>query len=38
MALCSVSSQLTVAREHAILGEYSSAKVYYAGVLSQIDR
>lgn len=38
MALSSVSSQLTVAREHALLGEYSSATVYYAGLLSQIDR
>ena len=38
MALSSVSAQLTVAREHALLGEYSSAMVYYAGLLSQIDR
>ena len=38
MALSSVSTQLTVAREHALLGEYSSAMVYYAGLLSQIDR
>ena len=38
MALPSVSAQLTVAREHALLGEYSSAMVYYAGLLSQIDR
>lgn len=38
MALSSVSAQLTVAREHALLGDYSSAMVYYAGLLSQIDR
>ena len=38
MALSSVSNQLTVAREHALLGDYSSATVYYAGLLSQIDR
>ncbi len=38
MALSAVSTQLTVAREHALLGDYSSAVVYYAGVLSQVDR
>ncbi len=38
MALSAVSTQLTVAREHALLGDYSSAAVYYAGVLSQVDR
>ncbi|DBA80450.1 TPA: Katanin p60 ATPase-containing subunit A1 [Trebouxia sp. C0005] len=38
MALSAVSTQLTVAREHALLGDYNSAVVYYAGVLSQVDR
>ena len=38
MALTSVTAQLTVAREHALLGEYTSAMVYYAGVLAQVDR
>ncbi len=38
MALSAVSTQLTVAREHALLGDYSSAVVYYTGVLSQVDR
>lgn len=39
MALLSnINSQLTVAREHALLGEYSNALVYFEGVISQIDR
>lgn len=38
MAMTSVNAQLTVAREHALLGDYTSAMVYYAGVLAQLDR
>ena len=38
MALAVLSSQLTTAREHALLGDYASAAVFYAGVLSQVDR
>ncbi|KAK9815628.1 hypothetical protein WJX72_007089 [[Myrmecia] bisecta] len=36
--LGSVKSQLTVAREQALLGDYSSATVYFEGVLSQINK
>ena len=38
MAISTLSTQLTVAREHALLGDYGSAGVYYAGAVSQIDR
>ncbi|KAK9862173.1 hypothetical protein WJX84_012398 [Apatococcus fuscideae] len=36
--LSNINSQLTVAREHALLGEYSNALVYFEGVVNQIDR
>ena len=36
--LSSINSQLTVAREHALLGEYTNALVYFEGVIGQINR
>ncbi|CAI5942627.1 unnamed protein product [Closterium sp. NIES-64] len=38
MALKGVVDQLTVAREHATLGNYDSALIYYDGVISQINK
>ena len=38
MTLSAVTTQLTVAREHALLGEYTSAEVYYEGVFLQLER
>ena len=38
MALAAALPQLTTAREHALLGEYPSAMVYYEGVLAQITK
>lgn len=35
---CTISLQLTIAREQAVLGEYATATVYYDGVLAQIQR
>ena len=36
--LGALATQLTIAREHALLGDYSSSQVYFDGVLSQISR
>ena len=36
--LASAAPQLTVAREHAALGEYEDAAVYYDGVLTTLER
>ena len=36
--LGALATQLTIAREHALLGDYSSSHVYFDGVLSQISR
>ena len=36
--LGALATQLTIAREHALLGDYNSSQVYFDGVLSQISR
>lgn len=38
MTPASIVEQLSVAREQALLGEYSTALVYYDGVVAQINR
>ena len=36
--LNAAADQLTIAREHAMLGDYDTARVYYQGVISQVAR
>ena len=38
MALAACAEQLTVAREHAVLGEYDAALAYFEGVLQLLER
>lgn len=38
MTTSTIVEQLGVAREQALLGEYSTALVYYDGVLAQLNR
>ena len=37
-ALATIASQLKVAREQALAGEYASAQAYFEGVIAQISR
>jgi hypothetical protein len=38
MALQALKEQLTVAREHALLGQYATAAAYFEGVATQISK
>ena len=38
VGLNAAADQLQIAREFAVLGDYSTARVYYQGVLSQVSR
>ena len=38
MTLSAVIDQLTLAREHALLGSYDAALIYFEGVLVQLDK
>lgn len=38
MALTGVADQLTLAREHALLGSYDAALIYFDGVIAQINK
>ena len=38
VGLNAAADQLQIAREFAVLGDYDTARVYYQGVLTQVER